>query len=798
MAALPVRFADYHLVTAARELWRGDRLLPTTPLVFDCLAYLIQHRDRAVGRDELVSAVWGKLDVNDNQVNQLILRVRRTFGDDARMASAIRTVPGFGYRWIVDASEPHDRRTNVAAIDLTAEPARSPDQAVVGPVDTQSDAPVGSSLDAMRQTRRMSRGVRAGFFGIVAALLAAVGIYLIRWTPDGNRLTTSSITEGVAVVLPLIVTAPPDASWVRLGAMDLVAERLREAGLRIPPTDTVLVAAHGVGDITSNDGQRRLKTVLDAELAVAGTARRTTSDWVVELEATSPNGLRHHARSENVDVIEATRQAADIMASSLGRVPPVIDERSPLAERVRQVDAALLANELDAASAIIEAIPFPDRSDPLLHYLATKVDMHAGRFEHAEQTLSALLADPRVLADSTLLGRVQSSRGAIHGRRGEFADAERDFEAAAQSLRGSSDAIDLAKALNGRGTSRLGLRRFDDAARDFGAARVEFVNAGDALGTAQADANLGLLDAQQGRLEQAVPRLTRAVDRFEELGASERALAVMIPLFDAQCDLLRWGDALKTSERQWALRERATDPGLGVQIDLNRATALLNLGRRREAETVFAEAAKQFANGRPDTDRYLKAFDATLALHKGNFAHAALAASQALAEWPLDPTDALRAAVELDQQRALDAVGGTTAEVVPTPNSVALDPDAAPARLLVFAERSASRHQDADAEAWFERSRTTAEHSGVPAHVALVATAYGKWLIDHDRAREASGLAGRVAPWAEQDFECAVLQVAVHAALGQRAAWSVALGQARQLAGERSIPSRWTTPPSSP
>lgn len=799
MAAIQLRFADYHLVTAARELWRGDRLLPTTPLVFDCLAYLILHRDRAVGRDELVSAVWGRLEVTDNQVNQLILRVRRTFGDDARMASAIRTMPGFGYRWVVDASAPDHQRAQAATMEEAAEAGELADAAAADTTAARTDARGSAILVTRTAPLWKSRRVRAGLLVIVVAFLAFAILHETRVARIAEAPAKPSVTDVVAIVLPLVVSAPPDAAWVRLGAMDLVAERLREAGLRIPPTESVLVAGSAAGDVTSPEGQRRLKKMLGAELAVAGTALRTASGWVVELDAVFPDQAHHHTRSENTDVIEATRQATDLMASSLGRTPSAISERSPLDERIRQVDAALLANELDAASAIIDAVPEPDRNAPLLIFLGAKVDIHAGRFDRAEQALSMLLDDPRVVADPSLQGRVLLARGTLHGRRGEFAGAERDFEAAATSLRATRSVSDFARALNGRGTSRLGLRRFDEAARDFGQARIAFVDAGDALGTAQADTNLGLLDAERGRPEQAVPNLVGAIERFEQLGAIERELAVMIPLFDAQCDLLQWNDALQTSERQWALRERATDPGLGVQIALNRATALLNLGRQREAETVFVETAARFANGRPDTDRYLKAFDARLALRKGDFAHAALAATQALAEWPPDSGNTQRAAVELNRQRALDATGAAAS--VNDAHLAAVDagdPDAAPALLLALAERSASRRQDADAEAWFERARAMAERSGVPAQVAIVATAYGEWLIDHHRADEAGALAGRVAPWAGRDFDCALLQVAVHAALGQRAAWAVALEQARRLAGERLIPARWTVPPASP
>ena len=98
----PIEYSSgpFRLKLAERELWRGETLLPVNRLVFDCMAYLIEHRARAVGRDELVSAVWGRVDVTDVHLNQTVARARRAVGDDAQSQQMIRTVHGFGYRWV--------------------------------------------------------------------------------------------------------------------------------------------------------------------------------------------------------------------------------------------------------------------------------------------------------------------------------------------------------------------------------------------------------------------------------------------------------------------------------------------------------------------------------------------------------------------------------------------------------------------------------------------------------------------------------------------------------------------------
>src|SRR5690606_35914783 len=115
----------FSLDPAARELRRGGDLvaLPTSALY--CLAYLVAHRDRAVGRDELIAAVWGRADVADALLAQTVLRIRRTLGDAGAEDSAIRTIARFGYRWVeptrLDEGEP-DGAAPAAAVAV-ADPA---------------------------------------------------------------------------------------------------------------------------------------------------------------------------------------------------------------------------------------------------------------------------------------------------------------------------------------------------------------------------------------------------------------------------------------------------------------------------------------------------------------------------------------------------------------------------------------------------------------------------------------------------------------------------------------------------
>ena len=56
-------FGEYQLDTNTRTLQREDRRIPIQSKAFDLLAYLIEHRDRVVSTNELLSALWSGVSV---------------------------------------------------------------------------------------------------------------------------------------------------------------------------------------------------------------------------------------------------------------------------------------------------------------------------------------------------------------------------------------------------------------------------------------------------------------------------------------------------------------------------------------------------------------------------------------------------------------------------------------------------------------------------------------------------------------------------------------------------------------
>lgn len=96
------RFGEFHLIPMRRQFRRSGQPVPIQPKVLDTLTYLIEQRHRIVGGDELIAAIWGRVDVSDSVLGQIISRARRAVGDNGDEQHSIVTTYRVGYQWIRD------------------------------------------------------------------------------------------------------------------------------------------------------------------------------------------------------------------------------------------------------------------------------------------------------------------------------------------------------------------------------------------------------------------------------------------------------------------------------------------------------------------------------------------------------------------------------------------------------------------------------------------------------------------------------------------------------------------------
>jgi DNA-binding winged helix-turn-helix (wHTH) protein len=101
-------FGDHRLDIKRRELHRGTELIELEPKVFDLLAFLVQHRDRVVSKEDLLQEVWGGRIVSESALTTRINAVRRALGDDGIAQRLVRTFTRKGIRFVGEVTEISD------------------------------------------------------------------------------------------------------------------------------------------------------------------------------------------------------------------------------------------------------------------------------------------------------------------------------------------------------------------------------------------------------------------------------------------------------------------------------------------------------------------------------------------------------------------------------------------------------------------------------------------------------------------------------------------------------------------
>lgn len=110
-----LRFAACEFDPERGELLRGGAALELTPQVGGLLTYLLDNRERWVGRDELLDQVWGDVVVSYGALSTAVYELRLALGDDGQRQTVIQTRRGRGFRFVAPVEEIADTAEPAAA-----------------------------------------------------------------------------------------------------------------------------------------------------------------------------------------------------------------------------------------------------------------------------------------------------------------------------------------------------------------------------------------------------------------------------------------------------------------------------------------------------------------------------------------------------------------------------------------------------------------------------------------------------------------------------------------------------------
>lgn len=770
-------FDDFCLHLLARELTRNGEPVTLAASAFDCLVYLIEHRERPVGRDELISAVWGRADVSDNLLAQTIVRLRRALDDAGSEQRCIKTVARVGYRWMLD-------------VRVVQEAAASVDER------RGNDA----AADAAPKVWRIRRSV----------LLALLATFLIAVVYGGWQMLASSrakanfqFNRSAAIVLPVDVNAPDDWKWLHLGMMDMIATRLRAAKVPTESSQAVLELLKDSGDASS-------AMLSSFVLVVHPRAELSAGRWRVHLDARSQDGRTWNAEASSGDVLDAARVASDLLLAQLGYSAGSGD-RTPrssnsVAEYMQRVDAARLAGQPQVARELIEKAPQEVRNSPELIYLLASLDCDEGKADSCEQRLAALLKQLPAQREPVLRGQILTVLGAIYRNQHRSAESAAALEEAVHILEAArpshgQDAEALSTAYLNRAFLNELLWKLEEATADLGRARMNYAVAGDLVGVAKTDFAMGILAIRRAQPDAAVTLLQHAYEQFVSMGMRSMLLSTLDGLAYAQQMLLKFSDELSTTDRFWPLDEKRKDFGfVGVdmihELTMVRAAALADNGRTGEAKALLQGLLHETDVGKEAGLRATVYKNlARLALDHGDDEPAAALAASALG--PEMEKDDQRDYAETWLMRisALQRIGKRDdarhdiAAMLDWESRLPVKDDWT--HIYVMRAMAAQAWIDGSHDKAIEQLKqamSAAEKLGVPEVIVSVGKAYAMALLDARQVDQAVAVSGRLSNWSNVDWRAAWVEARVYQALGQADSWEKSRLKAQQLAGDRPLP----------
>lgn|SRR5690606_21601095 len=118
-------------VTRRKLLSAGGTVQPLNSRAMEALLVLVANAGEVVEKKRLMQAVWPHTIVEDNNLNQCILAIRRALGETAGSNRFVMTVPGRGYCFVCPVKKRIQESDDPAPAVPAARPAAAPVRAAM-------------------------------------------------------------------------------------------------------------------------------------------------------------------------------------------------------------------------------------------------------------------------------------------------------------------------------------------------------------------------------------------------------------------------------------------------------------------------------------------------------------------------------------------------------------------------------------------------------------------------------------------------------------------------------------------
>ena len=211
-----LHFAGMTFDADTRQLLRGRSEVHLSPKAFELLKILIEHRPRALSKNELHQHLWPATFVSEANLASLIAEIREALADPARHSRFIRTAHRFGYAFCGEETPTVDAPSTALTSFcwLLQDGRRMPLQPGENILGRDDD---GIRIDSATVSRRHARISISGGEAVLEDLGSKNGTF-VRGEPvlapvrlnDGDEFRTGSVVFRFRMTTPNGATA----TWI--------------------------------------------------------------------------------------------------------------------------------------------------------------------------------------------------------------------------------------------------------------------------------------------------------------------------------------------------------------------------------------------------------------------------------------------------------------------------------------------------------------------------------------------------------------------------------------------------------
>jgi TolB-like protein/DNA-binding winged helix-turn-helix (wHTH) protein len=303
-------FGDFSLDAAQRRLFDASgEPVHLTARAFDTLLFLVEHPNQLIDKQTLLKAVWPNVIVEENNLSQNILIVRRALHEAPDEHRFIVTVPGRGFRFVAPVKR-------LSAIPETHTPLEQAPRPVLSPTLASLERETtATSLSAGGGRRSKRRAARA--FGVAAGGTLILALSYLLWdrtvetVPKNTRAQGDAsvvVTPPTIAVLPFTDLSPnQDQRYFADGLTEELGSQIgRIPGVRVIGRRSAFAFKGRNEDLRKIGASLGVKHLLEGSIRKAGDQLRITAQLV--------------------DAADGTRLWSDTYARTVGDVFAIQDE----------------------------------------------------------------------------------------------------------------------------------------------------------------------------------------------------------------------------------------------------------------------------------------------------------------------------------------------------------------------------------------------------------------------------------------------------------------------------------------